>query len=264
MALRRSIAPRVGEAEAAIQLYLECLTGRPHPKCSADYTNASSYIAYVKQQCRWTPSSPFVPVKDCAPLPANSLATEVQIFKALNELAAGMKANSHWSVYDGINSLAAAGIFRTDLNAQDIAVAVQVLFVMSGSITMLFTPLPPGSEMNHELQVDVSGTRGFFTSSQPMMRAERPLVEVLKGFGEILPVRQRKSSDFEHRETESDLLEVANLNIATLISIGGIRIVWVKSISSHLEFDRFRRQLSLFCLPSFCMLNITNTTPCER
>jgi hypothetical protein len=175
-----------------------------------------------------------------------------------------MKANSHWSVYDGINSLAAAGIFRTDLNEEDIAVAVRLLFVMSGSITMLFTPIPPGREMRHELQVDVSGTRGFFTSSQPMTRAERPLVEVLKGFGEILPIRRRKSSEFDNREPESDLLEVANLNIATLIGVGGVRIVWAKSASSHLEFDRFRRQLSLFCLPSFCLLNTTNITPSER
>ncbi len=175
-----------------------------------------------------------------------------------------MKASSQWSVNDGIDALAIAGIFRIDLSAEDIAVAAQLVFVMSGWITMLFAPLIPHSGAQHELQVDITGTRRFLTSSQPTMKAERPLVEVLKGFGEILPLGRRETSRSDVGEARSDTLEVANLNMATLVNIGRIHVIWVKSISSHLEFDSLHQRLSLFCVPMFCMLNIDGNTPCER
>ena len=266
------------------------MTGRPHPKGSSDYANAAAYITHIKHQCRWSPASPFAAaaLKDsssssasASALPANCLASDAQIFTALSELARGMKASPLWSVHDGIDALVGSGIFRADLHdtdAEDMAVAVQLVFAMSGAITMLYTPLTspaPGSNTPpQDLRVDVSGTRGFFTSSQGIARAERPLVEVLKGFGDILPapaarhqVRTSSLGSSGRRtpsESGSDLLEVPYLNLATLVNVGEIQIVWVKSISSHLEFDRFRRQLSLFCLPSFCLLNMANGTPCER
>lgn len=179
-------------------------------------------------------------------------------------MAAEMKVNPQWSVYDGINALAAAGIFRSDLSAEDIPSAARIVFDMSGWITMLFTPKSPYSSTQDGLQVDITGTRRFATSSQPISKAERPLVEVLKGFGEILPVGEGETSKFDGGEVGSDILEVANLNMATLINIGRINVIWVKSISSHLEFDRLHRQLSLFCMPSVCMLNLDSNTPCER
>jgi hypothetical protein len=175
-----------------------------------------------------------------------------------------MKVEPQWSVNDGINALAVAGIFRIDLSAEELAMAAQLVFAMSGWITMLFVPLVPRSGAQHELQVDITGTRRFVTSSQPTIKAERPLVEVLKGFGEILPVGRRETSRLDVREAEGDTLEVANLNMATLVNIGRIHVIWVKSISSHLEFDSLQQQLSLFCFPSFCMLNMDGNTPCER
>lgn len=90
------------------------------------------------------------------------------------------------------------------------------------------------------------------------------MVEVLKGFGEILPVRRHGTSRFDVGEAKTDTLMVANLNIATLVNIGRIHIIWVKSISSHLEFDSLHQRLSLFCVPAFCTLNLDGNTPCER
>ncbi|KAJ5710115.1 hypothetical protein N7493_009707 [Penicillium malachiteum] len=128
---------------------------------------------------------------------------------------------------------------------------------------MLFTPQIPTSDAQDGLQVDITGTRQFLTSSQPIEKADRPLVEVLKGFGEILPVCGQETSSLDAGMVDGDTLEVANLNLATLINIGRINIIWVKSISSHLEFDSLHRRLSLFCMPSFCLLNLDNNTPCE-
>lgn len=175
-----------------------------------------------------------------------------------------MRESSQWSVNDGINSLAAAGIFRVDLSAEDIASAAHIVFAMTGWITMLFTPQIPPSSTQDGLQVDKTGTRRFLITSQPMTKAERPFVEVLKGFGEILPLGGLETPKFDVGEAESDTLKVANLNMATLINIGRINVTWVKSISSHLEFDSLHRRLSLFCMPSFCMLNVDSNTPCER
>ncbi|KAJ5611752.1 hypothetical protein N7528_008857 [Penicillium herquei] len=218
-----------------IQTYLECLTGRPHLTGSSEATNAIAYIAYIKGRLKWISASPFAPLKG-SPLPPNSFATDKQVFEALTELAAAIKENSQWSVNDGINSLAAAGVFRVDLSAEDVVCAAHIVFVMSGWITMLFTPQIPTSDAQDGLQVDITGTKQFLTPTQPIEKADRPLVEVLKGFGEILPVCGQETSSFDAGVVDGDTLEVANLNLATLINIGRINIVWPSSTAVFILF----------------------------
>jgi hypothetical protein len=50
-------------------------------------------------------------------------------------------------------------------------------------------------------------------------------------------------------------LEVSCLNYASLKDIAKIRLIWSNDLTSHLDFDAKKRELSIFRFPTFCMLN---------
>lgn len=55
--------------------------------------------------------------------------------------------------------------------------------------------------------------------------------------------------------TSATALEVSCLNYASLRDIAKIRLVWSSDLTSHLDFDATKRELSIFRFPTFCMLN---------
>lgn len=58
---------------------------------------------------------------------------------------------------------------------------------------------------------------------------------------------------------KSVALFFSTLNYSTLKSIGKIRLDWVNSLSSHLDFDPGTRTLYVFRFPTLCVLSILKT-----
>jgi hypothetical protein len=87
---------------------------------------------------------------------------------------------------------------------------------------------------------------------------DRCISQLLRSFNLRLPTRHHSNDSDETHAALIDntkRLDVSNLKASTLSKIGGIKLIWTLSLSSHLTFDLARRQLSLFCLPAFCDLN---------
>ena len=56
-------------------------------------------------------------------------------------------------------------------------------------------------------------------------------------------------------EAASQMIHASSIAYYGLKKFGKIRIVWVNSLTAHLDFDPLTRKLMLFRLPSFCALN---------
>ncbi|KAJ5113777.1 hypothetical protein N7456_002311 [Penicillium angulare] len=81
----------------------------------------------------------------------------------------------------------------------------------------------------------------------------RPLVETLSKLGLSLPSRGSLNNEnvipAQRRELNS-----STLNAATLKTTAETRICWVQTLDEHLILDEVKRELKIFCFPSFCLL----------
>ena len=120
---------------------------------------------------------------------------------------------------------------------------------------MLYPPVFQATEIQTRLAIDSTRCPCIF-DSQLVSNADRPICEVIQDFGPFLPVRR----DSERPGTgdnisSTKLLYVSLLNAKTLDQVGGIEIVWVDHMSSHLVLDLETLKLFMFRLPSFCDVN---------
>src|SRR5262249_38247218 len=82
---------------------------------------------------------------------------------------------------------------------------------------------------------------------------KRPWARFSLEFGRLLP-----PLDLASEGEINELLHVSTLNYSVLKIMGKVNIIWTYAIGSHLEFDRARRKLMLFRLPSYCALCCTS------
>lgn len=61
--------------------------------------------------------------------------------------------------------------------------------------------------------------------------------------------------DEPHYKEESTALYVSSLNYASLKTISKVKLVWVNSLTNHLDFNATSRQLSIFRFPSYCAIS---------
>ncbi|KAI1271210.1 hypothetical protein F5Y07DRAFT_26488 [Xylaria sp. FL0933] len=130
----------------------------------------------------------------------------------------------------------------------------KILFIAIGWITHLF--VPDVTKIDQSFAVDTEGAVCFEVSSVPDDDDNRPIIEIVRELGDILPTCPNTDNS-----PTADILHVASLNIATLIRVGNVQIHWTESISSHLDFDTAHLDpqtgtivpvLKLFRYPSFC------------
>ena len=130
-----------------------------------------------------------------------------------------------------------------------------------GAATLLLHPSDT-HEIGH-FDIETSGAKSFSQRSISKSLASRPLYELLRGFGEVLPKSPGINSQFKSQSDDQvdplsarpKSFQVSYLNAATLHYLAGIKIVWVDCIGSHLSFDPAVPALSLFKVPSFCNLH---------
>lgn len=232
----------------------------------------SCYISYLEQQIALVPADLFrlaLGPRDNATIPIHSS----KVFELMRDIAGCIRRLHQFAINDALGQ---ADIMDRCLGSQPSALQLQafarIVFIVCGWITMLYRPDLDGS-LGVYLAADREGTKSYLSTSQPPERAKRPLVELIRGFGDILPTAldssnasagARRPVHGASSAVTTAIVLVSHLNADTLCSIGGIEIVWVHCISSHLLFDRLERKLFLFCLPSFCKVNMVGQTPFER
>lgn len=189
------------------------------------------------------------------------------------EIALYMGAQEQFNIDSAIEHLADKGLIAKKCGGDmtSVRAARQLIFAILGWITMLYVPkLQPQvypSDKNMPFNVETEGLSRFLTAAQPNEMAQRPFIELLLGFGNILPFGTGAfegdinifPTDFSDKS-----LHVSNLNASTLARIGKIKITWVECVSAHLDFDPAQGLLSLFCLPSFCVLHCSESTAITR
>lgn len=92
-------------------------------------------------------------------------------------------------------------------------------------------------------------------------RLRRPVDELLRSFGELLPKRRRTVLGSETPNAAgidfNMKFHVSNLNVATLKQLAYAKIVWVDAVSAHLNFDPNIPVLRTFKAPSYYKLHTT-------
>ena len=96
---------------------------------------------------------------------------------------------------------------------------------------------------------------------QPGLKMElvrRPITSLFRVFRRTMSTSRWWTPIGSTETRSSTALHVSSLNYASLNVIGKINIIWVDSISSHLDFNPANRQLSIFKFPSFCALSTSD------
>jgi hypothetical protein len=102
-------------------------------------------------------------------------------------------------------------------------------------------------------------TSGEHYPTQPtvaLARAQRPVDELLRALGHRIPLpgptSQVPPSTGNYPDDPEVKFHVSRLNAAVLRSIANVKLVWVDTISAHLDFDPTIPALFLCRCPSFC------------
>jgi hypothetical protein len=101
----------------------------------------------------------------------------------------------------------------------------------------------------------------FTKFSQSLENNDQPLHSLLGTFGKIIPQRQKQvisgqttPSFFVVQKQDEERIELSLLRFHTLNKVANVEIEWVDSLSLHLDFDTCRKRLSVFRLPSLCLI----------
>ena len=129
-----------------------------------------------------------------------------------------------------------------------------LVFNVIGWVSLLYLPSP--NPRSTSFKIALQGAISPSRASAGIDKSTRPVDELLRAFGELIPRNATSKAALEHGAARSSPLKfkVSYLNAATLGSLASIKIQWVDTISAHLEFDPSIPAVLLFKAPSFCKL----------
>lgn len=133
--------------------------------------------------------------------------------------------------------------------------AQSLIFSIIGWLSLLY--IPTKRVRSNELRVTIQSTKSTIRSNVTTETVARPLDELLRSFGDLLPRKiRRPTSDGQTYGQETTMkFQVSHLNVATMKDMANIQITWVDSLSAHLEFDPTAPSVSIFRCPSFCKIH---------
>ncbi|KAI1453882.1 hypothetical protein F4805DRAFT_461270 [Annulohypoxylon moriforme] len=140
------------------------------------------------------------------------------------------------------------------------------VFASLGWTTGLY--LPDLASTDHIYAILNEGSTCFEKVSVDSEAENIPIITVIREFGSILPTQTRWDIQYlpsfsisTAPNTGPNILHTASLNIDTLSKVGKLRIDWIESLSSHLDFDTAHMDpitgtitpvVKLFRYPSLC------------
>lgn len=194
--------------------------------------------------------------------------TEEEIFNLLATIADIAKVETQLSIDRVVEimvqrgSLASMVLHNSSLHNQ----ARCTVFFLIGHMFLLYPAAALYAEdAFNTLAIDGSQA-ACFKEALPIANSECSIGENLRTYGLLLPTSVEETYNFDYPDLtiSKDLLYIALLNASTLVTVGGISILWVNNISSHLAFDAEKQELMIFSLPSFCEIVKSNELPLSR
>lgn len=172
-----------------------------------------------------------------------------------SEVAEILRANGAVSISKIIQKLQLKGVFREDEDVPNDPFAQNLIFSSLGWLSMLY--LPSKRARSSDLKITIQSSKSAIRSNIAPEMTSRPLDELLRSFGDLLPKKIAKSSSNGqgYVQETSTKFQVSHLNVATMKDIANMQIVWVDSLSAHLEFDPAVPSMSIFKCPSFCKIH---------
>ena len=135
----------------------------------------------------------------------------------------------------------------------------QLVFMILGWLSMLYSPSL--SPLQGKLQImDTEDIAKRARPSRPRVieqnfnQAYQPFQHLLRVFGDITPSLSTLIYDPPGSRKTREQLVHSYLSYHTLSRICNVKIEWVDTLNSHLDFDESRRILRVFRFPSFCYL----------
>lgn len=168
------------------------------------------------------------------------------------EVIETMRKNPGISIARTIYRLQQSNVIKSKLEEDPAVIVRNSIFSAIGIASQVFVPVRTKSK--DHFKIDTQGASCPSKTTVDFDKAQRPWDELLRGFGEIFPRKSSMNGISIPVGTQPLKYHVSSLNAATLRRIAGVKIMWVDSISSHLDFDSTIPALYLFRKPSFCML----------
>ena len=234
------------------QRLLEVCTGR---EIAVDDSEARAYLLHFKSLAdeKWTSEIDSLFYAEYE-LPGESLDKIIQLSA---EVASVIRKHGGISICRLVQKLQIKGILCQEDDLSGDPFARSLIFNLIGWLSLLY--IPARRIRSNDLKIVIQSDKSAIRSNVATEMAARPLDELLRSFGDLLPRSiarlPSKSQSLAEESIPATKFQVSHLNVATLRDIANMQIVWVDTISAHLEFDPTIPSLSLFKCPSFCKIH---------
>lgn len=181
-----------------------------------------------------------------------------RVIRLLCEVAEQLRRTEETSIKHIIAVLGGNGVLKESALSKD---QIRCIFASVGWLTMLYKP--DTSEECEPLTIAPDRASYFLCSTLDTGFAQRSVAEMLRNYGDILPMRKTIDTSAP-AEPPPKALQVASLNIATLQRMANMKIEWIDDISGHLDFQPSGPVLKLLRYPSFCHLHMADRSVLSR
>ena len=137
------------------------------------------------------------------------------------------------------------------LPASDVANARHIGFYVLLTLTTFMKPTIGAADSG--FTIEISQRTAAFRGGQSIDCARRPISNLLRGYGPLLPTYEQVTRGID--SVESNTIRVSSLNYASLKMMAKVNIEWTPVLSSHLVFRPMSRTLMLYKFPTFCALH---------
>lgn len=178
-----------------------------------------------------------------------------KLVQVCSEVAELLREHGGISIVKLVQKLQLKTVLHSDHDLRQDSSAQNMIFNAIGWLSLLYLPSKRGSLL--EFRITIQSTKSATRNSATRDMASRPLDELFRSFGDLLPRKPRRPTSNGQTDTQESVLkfEVSNLNMGAMKDMANMKINWVDSISAHLEFDPTTPSISLFRCPSFCKIN---------
>jgi hypothetical protein len=178
-----------------------------------------------------------------------------RIIHSFRDIILSYRQQENLSINRALQGLVERGVFRAFTTPEEEAIAKQCIFSAVGIASRLYSPTPVQRQGHFE--INTQGARCFTRNAVDINLSARPIDELLRALGQILPRADWRMPTNDDPRQPSVKFCVSSLNADVLKNLANVHIIWVDSIAAHLEFDPIVPALYLFRLPSFCKLHNT-------
>ncbi|KAK6504821.1 hypothetical protein TWF481_006758 [Arthrobotrys musiformis] len=144
--------------------------------------------------------------------------------------------------------------------------AKTISFAILGWQTMLYLPsintCPPGNFAVADV-FDGHTIPAFWAIRQDSSLTHLPIPDFLLGFGLMLPqgnIFVSEDADDCQNFDRMTMVRPEEFNIAVMVKYGAVKISWTDVLTAHMEFDPDAGVLFLYKYPTFCYLNLPESS----